>query len=769
MKRSIFSGNIAGNVLTKRRPLFRRLFFASLLIGLIALNIWFASRFDVEAVVAEIEQALKENPDYRVTVGDVGWGWLAGFGISLQDLVVESVASGDVLMRIDSVHTEVALVPFLAGAAQITLNQVEIEGVRAKLRVLEDGTYAWEKGATEGVVGVVAPKSLFEALVPVPRNTSAGVTKTPRVIFNPSNATISDVVIDFVGPERHDVLRFDEIVLQDLQAEQKEAQAHLIGEFKALNQPAVRFDVQGRAFFPLRGFSAGRLSVEDTDIKRQILDIDRGSAKRYVEERPDVVTFFTPLQIPWRLDVEQGELRWGDHPRYATKLQMRWFEDALVFTGELTGDVRITLTDFVVNKPFGTTSWAGNLHIHAVDVGLLEDVFGMAPPPALQSFSVEGDFRAVLNGLYSDHAAVILNGESFIGELIVVFDEQVKIRLHAEGRQLSLDPWLRKPRNTSDPSTGGDPNAAPSVMARTHTLLFSGDDAAFWSEAQHQSLSNYRWELFLRLERMTYAGLTFYDANFSNQFDGLHINAEVDAKQVLGGHLNMRVALDLEPETPVWQMQLNTERTEITALSQWLRLRLGVSGIANLNGYATLTGFSQNELLASLSGAIGIRSESGWLDMAAIKAQAMRLASVTAEEALVADWPNQFRFSHLEAALHIGEGIENQRLEARVDGLAVQATGYVDPFREWMQLDVGFSFAEDLFTSQWLARSGYFRHVEWPVTCRGRYSGTLPCRLLGDANNQLAAKLLQAKMRRLVSPPLGEPNAVRFGDYLKVE
>lgn len=726
----------SGKIFRKQTSIWRRLTFIGVLIGLIALYIWVASRLDVEDIRTEIKQALKEDDAYEVKVGDISWGWLSGFGITLQDVVVQTTESQEVLVRIEFVYLDVALVPLFAGAPQITLNQIEINGVRMQFAALAEGGYEWEKAND----GVAKPKSLFEPLVPVPRGSSASRRKQPRVVFNPDVAHIRDVVIDYSSQTQQYLLRFDEIALSELQSEAKEAQVQLIGRLETLNNDPVEFDFGGRALIPLRGFSAGSLEAVGTDIRRQILDIEQGSAKQLEEERPGVIDFFTPLQIPWSMQVEKGEIRFGDGAAYAAELDVKWFDDAFELNGELAGDLLVTLDNVVVDEPLNNLNWEGNLHIRTDDVERLREASGTPPPAALKSFSLEGNFQAVEDGFYSEHAAVILNSEVFIGELFVVFGEQVKIKLTAEGRQFSLEPWLRYVPQEYEA------NSIRSVVSKV-----LNDNEPLWSQRQQDLFSKYRWELMLRLDRMTYAGLTFYDVNFLSQFDGQHINVEMNSNQTLRGTLNMRVAVDLEPPSPVWQARFDTERTDLTEFNQWLKLRLGIAGVANLSGYATMIGLSKNELLNSLQSAVRVRGESGWLDIAAIKSRALRFASVTTEEPVINAWPAQFQFSHLDAVLSIPAGFDNQRFEARVDGLEISATGQIDPLRELMQLDVNFSFEEDLFTSSLNARSGYFRNVKWPVTCRGHYSGTLPCRLLDDSNNQLIAKLLEAKEQRLAS------------------
>lgn len=716
--------------------IWRRLTFVGVLIGLISLYIWGTSRLDAEDIRTEIKQALAEDAAFDVAVGDIGWGWLSGFGITLQDVVVQATESQEVLARIESVFLDVALVPLLVGAPKITLNKIEINGVRMKFAALAEGGYEWEKGEE----GEVKLRGLFEALVPVPSGSSWSVRNQSRVIFNPDVAHISDVVIEYTSQAQHYRLGFDEIALSGLQSEAKEAQMRLVGNLETINNKSVQFDFEGRAFVPLRGFSAGRLEALDAGVSRRILDIEHASAKSHEEGHLGVIDFFTPLHIPWRMQVERGELSFEDGTTYATELEVKWFDEMIELNGDLIGDLLVTLTDVAVDAPFNDINWEGNLHIRTNDKSRLREAFGAPPPAALEAFALEGNFHSVPDGLYSDQAEVMLNNEVFVGELLVVFEELVKFRLNASGRQLSLDPWLRY----APPAR--DLNPITSVIKAV-----LNDDEPLWSQQQQQVASRYRWEILLRLERMTYAGLTFFEVDFLSQFDGKHINAEMSSDQTLKGSLNMRVAVDLEPPTPIWQMRFDTERTDLTEFNQWLKLRLGIAGFANLNGYATMSGIGKNELLNSLTGALRVRGETGWVDIAAIKRLALQYAVVTAEQPVVSEWPAQFQFSHLDAMLSVPNGYDNQRFVAQVDGLAVSATGQIDPFQELMRLDVDFRFEEDLFTSSLNSRSGFFRNVSWPVTCRGNYTNTLPCRLVEGANDKLITKLLASKERRLAS------------------
>lgn len=741
-------GEIVKNLFSTLRPASATFFFSVAIVVLVVGTAWFVNRLHIEEIRKEVAQILDSQGDYRIFAEDVDWTWLGGLGVRLSGVTVRFADTEAVFANIKEIYIDVAIVPLLLDASEIILNEIVVTGVSLKFEILPDGSYLWH-GARE----VAEPKveSLFEALVPTPRafNTQRGAN---RLAFKPDILTLENVVVECTDQQGSCRLQLDYLQARGLQ-NTHEARIVTRGHFATTNLAPVHFDLAGIAHLPLRGLEANRRRLDSRTRERRTLT-GQGITTAFVEERLSPVEFFMPMGTSWQFQVTQGRLQSDGGLSYdLPQMEISWLDDVMRANGRIQGDVVFTLTDFILRQPLSPVSWEGQVRMTADQAASLNALSDFSVPTALHTLSLNGYLLSTEDGFLCKQATVHLNEDIFQGELRVGFEDSLKIRLHGQASHLNLDTWLEQLRV---PASSLSQSSVPAIA------LSKPETSPLLPETQTNIMRRYKWELLLQLDQLMLANLPMRNASFVSQFDGNALSLSVNAGQVLGGSFNMRLAVDFVPENPLWQFYFVTDQVDLTALSQWLSLRLGVAGTASIDGYATLRGATRAGVLDSIDGRIEVFSDDGLVDVTDIKQYASRFAAVTGDEDIIAAWPDQFRFHHLQASLTMPQGIADQRIEIQVDGLAVAAEGQINPFQQHMDLDVRFWLKEHLYTASLNAISGHFRDIQWPLYCQGNYTYNLPCRLVTGGASQILSDLQAAQNRAYVPRQRALPGIESF-------
>jgi hypothetical protein len=218
----------------------------------------------------------------------------------------------------------------------------------------------------------------------------------------------------------------------------------------------------------------------------------------------------------------------------------------------------------------------------------------------------------------------------------------------------------------------------------------------------------------------------------------------VRADRVYGGAVDVAVALDATAEPPRLVLELDGAGLRAAELAP----TLGFVGPLALEGRIEARGETPAALARNATGGIELAGDGGSLDATPVKAPMLQVARLLDRGERIARWPDRLSYEELRGAWVLADGLDDQRLDFRVDNLALDAVGGLDPITGAFDFRVGAVFLEAL-AEQAIARTfdvdPELEGIRWPLRCLGDLGDEAnPCAVDQEAVGRVVADVLRS-------------------------
>ena len=221
------------------------------------------------------------------------------------------------------------------------------------------------------------------------------------------------------------------------------------------------------------------------------------------------------------------------------------------------------------------------------------------------------------------------------------------------------------------------------------------------------------------------------------------LDAQLRADRVYGGAVDVALALDATAEPARLVLQLDGAGLRAAEVAP----TLGFVGPLALEGRIEARGETPAALARNATGGVELTGDGGSLDATPVKTPMLQVARLLDRGERIARWPDRLSYEELRGAWVLTDGLDAQRLDFRVDNLALDAVGGLDPTTGAFDFRVGAVFLETL-AERAIARTfdvdPELEGIRWPLRCLGDLGDEAnPCAVDQEAVGRVVADVLR--------------------------
>lgn len=251
-------------------------------------------------------------------------------------------------------------------------------------------------------------------------------------------------------------------------------------------------------------------------------------------------------------------------------------------------------------------------------------------------------------------------------------------------------------------------------------------------------LRSFDWNGECQLDHITVAEQRFDGGHVTLTNNGAVADGTLHIPEFFGGVAMARVVIDAN-QTPVrWQITPTLTGVDSERLLTWLDQRLQWMAALAYGGTIELTGNSEPEILASMTGETTFDGGQGRISITKIKEPLLKVATLLKESERISRWPDLWDYQRLVGNWRI-QGTEHT-LDFALDNLTVTADGQYDVVTDEMDMLAELQFAT-LAEGQMFDVNPLLMDLPIPIRCRGPADAPT-CALVADAAQRIVAKVL---------------------------
>ena len=187
----------------------------------------------------------------------------------------------------------------------------------------------------------------------------------------------------------------------------------------------------------------------------------------------------------------------------------------------------------------------------------------------------------------------------------------------------------------------------------------------------------YDWQGNCTLDQLTYDDQTFTDVSIMFDNKNALSSNEISIPVFFGGNAQVKVVIDAATTPVHWTIEPRLEKVNSQLLMAWLDQRLQWIASLAYGGTLSMTGNTEQELLASVSGETRFDGGQGQIDIVQITQQLLRIALLLNETDKVTALPDMWSYQRLVGNWRIDE--QHHQLDFALDNLTVLAEGDYNP------------------------------------------------------------------------------------------
>ncbi len=242
-----------------------------------------------------------------------------------------------------------------------------------------------------------------------------------------------------------------------------------------------------------------------------------------------------------------------------------------------------------------------------------------------------------------------------------------------------------------------------------------------------------------QLDSLTLGTETFHSSDVDIANTNGSMNVALQVRDFLGGTLNTQINADANAQPVSWQITPNIENVDSQRLLDWTQQRLQWVALIALNGTLTMQGNTTDELAASVKAVTDFDGGQGQLNIAKIKEQLLRIATLTNKKEDVERWPDVWDYQTFVGNWQING--QQHALDFELDNMAVVAEGTYDHVGDQLDLLGHVTISEALENTPFKINP-LLEGTPIPVRCRGALEDPT-CRVDEKASQNIVAKALQ--------------------------
>ncbi|MCZ6617475.1 MAG: AsmA family protein [Gammaproteobacteria bacterium] len=248
----------------------------------------------------------------------------------------------------------------------------------------------------------------------------------------------------------------------------------------------------------------------------------------------------------------------------------------------------------------------------------------------------------------------------------------------------------------------------------------------------------YAWQGTCTLDQLTYDDQTFTDVSIVLDNKNAVSSNDISIPVFFGGTAQVKVVIDAATTPVHWTIEPRLEKVNSQLLMEWLDQRLQWIASLAYGGTLSMTGNTEQELLASVSGETRFDGGQGQINIVKIKQQLLRIALLLNETDKVTALPDMWSYQRLVGNWRIDE--QHHELDFALDNLTVLAEGDYNPETDKLDLlaELTFENNPDLPVFD---INPMLMYLPIPVRCRGSIADPT-CRIDDRAAQKIVASAL---------------------------
>ena len=270
------------------------------------------------------------------------------------------------------------------------------------------------------------------------------------------------------------------------------------------------------------------------------------------------------------------------------------------------------------------------------------------------------------------------------------------------------------------------------------------------------TLLSYNFDIRCALDTLTIGTETFADSQLDLTNENGHTHTTLGVASFLGGSLSGTADINANKAPVTWHVVPDLKNVDSQRLMDWTDQRLQWIAPIVLNSSVTLAGNTEDELAQSVRAQTDFDGGKGQLNIAKIKEQLLRLATLTRKREEVESWQDMWNYESFVGNWQING--PQHMLEFVLDNMQVQAEGEYDYAKETIDLRGEVIIGEALDSTPFKINP-LLQDTPIPIRCRGPVDDP-ECKVDERASKNLIAKALQRNdesgLRRKIEEKIDE-------------
>ncbi|MBP8185695.1 MAG: AsmA family protein, partial [Pseudomonas sp.] len=706
-----------------------------LLLMLVALGFALTQLFDPNDYKDEIRQIARDKANLELTInGDIGWSLFPWLGLELTDTTLASAASpSQPFADLRLLGLSVRVLPLLR--REVQMSDIRIDGLNLSLERDAQGHGNWQD---IGHPAKPAPSTQSTATA-----ADSDAATPPTANKQPLRLDIDSLSLTNSRIAYHDAKSGQQYSAENIQlssgAIREGASIPLqVTALLSSNQPALhaRTELQGQLRFDR---ALQRYQFEDLKLSGELTG--------------------EPLQGKSLTFATQGQLLLDQVAQVAEWSGIKLSLNQLRGLGEL----KIRNLDTQPELEGGLSIATLNLREFLPGIG--QSLPAMSDASALSKFELVSRLQGTANSLTLHELKLQLDDSSYTGSLAISDFAKQALRLQLKGEHLNLDRYL--PAANKDDTSARQAEVktvlAAAGQAGTSELPRAPTEQA-WSDAKLLPIERLRsldMQLSLNLGQLTLQQLPIENFNLKAEGKDGRFNLSELRGELYNGNFNATAGLDVQPATPLLNMQVKLSHIATEQLLKGLGQKPSLSGALDLNSNLRSSGNSQKAWVDNLNGDASFTISDGVLFDANLEQQLCQgIATLNRKALSGAAHGQDTPFAALSGNLGITNGVaSNPDLKVRIQGLSVNGNGSLDLRVLAMDYRIGIIIEGDksAMPDPACQINKHYVGLEWPLLCRGPLElGAKACRIDKNGLGKIAGKLATDKLGDKIEEKLGD-------------
>jgi len=668
----------------------------------------------------QISQLVQENTGYHLRLGgDLSWSFYPILGFASNDVALATAQQGDAFLQVGKLSIGLQLMPLFS--AQVMVDQLQIEGVKANFIVDKQGRPNWEVVAAETAQS--APSGVSSTSAPVTAASDAGFDASTLPEFSIPLIRILDASLRYqdLQAKTDASVNIHKLELTDVQL--RDPVAFLLeASLAQVGGPALDLTLTGKV-------------KPDLQAQRyELSKLELATTVKNVLPAPLAVKVLADVMVDLAAD------------QAAVDLQQLAAAGAV-----LSGKVE-------VDKLTADPTFKGKLASQPLAIKTVMGALGQTLPatanPAVLNASINLGFNGSTSQLRVPSLNLKLDDSTLSGSLAVTDFTTQALTFDLKLDHINLDDYL--PPASAETAAAGSSGAASAPADATlipveplRSLNLKGKLQVGKIIVQQEAIDN------LQLAISAHNGLV--------QVTDLQA-------ALLSGTVAGSLALDARGKEPQLDTDLKVQGVELTSVSQRFMSDALLSGKASFDMDAKASGNTVDTLLRSALGNMDMKLDDGVLhgvNLNALVVDALRGQLKTVESLYPSyqeQLPRQLKEDTDISRLLAKAKIENGQLimpdfEFFTGESGIDASGKVD------LVNLGFDYNFGVALSA-VERNKYLQGSRWPVRCKGSFSGSPAdwCRPDLGAMGSILKKAAGTALKDKTASEIGDKVGVKAED-----